>query len=1135
METAVTALTKSPNALEPAQVLERIFRLALLEHPEANPNAATSRFLELLFEELLKVKKLQDTFLVLLAYRQGKTQNDILKLLEERLPASPDLHAARTTYLDYLIRENQYLDPKGIKQTARSVTLPLDEIYVHLTAERRISYVVGADKTLREEKEGRESKVEAEAEGGTLRSELRRMETKVEKVELPPTVRNLSRIVILGDPGAGKTTLVRFLTFHFAREIRDTVNFGVVCDKEGNEYGPARLPILLRVSVFADAYAKNRNLSLREFLPLAFGDSGVDCGVLKEVFSDTLQSGNTLILLDGLDEIVDSGDRSAIVGKIESFAHGLHPENRFVITSRIAGYRQAQLNQAQFPHFTLQDLERPQIEQFLNRWCVAVECFHTPDAPKETQFRRAQPHIAGILKAVDENPGVARLASNPLMLTILALIHRTGARLPSRRVELYELAVETLLEDWQLPRVGEKNIVKVDEADRLLAPLAYWMHQHKPTGLISKEELEEKLSESFARMRGRDVESDEVRLAVTDFLRRVREHTGIFVERAPKQFGFMHLTFEEYFTAREITRRAKDMSGKIYPYRHNPRWLEPILLAVASRTADDAADIIRTAILSEGEEAQEKGFKPSLHKDILHRDLLLAVRCIGDCEAVEPRFRKEVIERVLQILFDVTRIGVYRPLQNRILTTLESLHGCDACGDAVPIVLELLCDEDRTVRGRAAEALGRLGDVSTEVVNGLLTLLPHEGWFVNLHVQDALERLGAISSEVVSSLLAWLCDANPLVRVWVVSSLRRLGAGNAEVVTGLLTLLRDENSEVRLKVAEALGYQDARNLEVVSGLRSLLHDQESFVRVCAAEALVSLGVVKPIVVSDLLGFLRDTDWRVRSRATYVLGKLGVVSHEVVRDLVALLKNDNLDVKIGAARTLCQLGAVSQVTVSLVGLLRDENSEVRVDALVTLQFIDFVSPEIVSVLVGLLRDEDSKVREEAVNALSRLSVGHPEVVDGLLPLLRDENSDVQMVAAAALARLGAGRKEVIDGLVALYCDENLDVRVAAAEALARLGVRRPGIVDGLMALLHVAGWHGRARAAIVLGQNQMELDSFNQLRANQFREEVIAILLNRTGFKISTFINNVHYQTEDDAFWDALRMVCEAIEKNSGPQ
>ncbi len=73
-----------------------------------------------------------------------------------------------------------------------------------------------------------------------------------------------------------------------------------------------------------------------------------------------------------------------------------------------------------------------------------------------------------------ENIGVRQLASNPLMLTILALIHRAGARLPSRRVELYELAVKTLLEDWELSRgIPERKIVKENEALRLLGPLAY--------------------------------------------------------------------------------------------------------------------------------------------------------------------------------------------------------------------------------------------------------------------------------------------------------------------------------------------------------------------------------------------------------------------------------------------------------------------------------------------------------------------------------------------------------------------------------------------------------------------------------------------------------------------------------------
>ncbi len=95
-----------------------------------------------------------------------------------------------------------------------------------------------------------------------------------------------------------------------------------------------------------------------------------------------------------------------------------------------------------FQPFTLRKFDKPQIEAFLNQWCLAVEQFHYPDLEQSDICRLAQQEIDGILQAVNESRGVLELASNPLMLTILALIHRNGKRLPSRRIELYDLAVK---------------------------------------------------------------------------------------------------------------------------------------------------------------------------------------------------------------------------------------------------------------------------------------------------------------------------------------------------------------------------------------------------------------------------------------------------------------------------------------------------------------------------------------------------------------------------------------------------------------------------------------------------------------------------------------------------------------------
>lgn len=530
----------------------------------------------------------------------------------EKKQQQQDSSVALAKYLAHLIERNTYLNPRGVMQTKRQVSLQLDEVYISLKAERELS---------RAQRHARppfadfgDDPEEWIGPGSRHARELFLREPRTEQVELSAALRDHARAVVLGDPGAGKTTLLRFLALQFALAYRD--HKPSAQDHEGNDYGPTRLPIFFRVADYADRFAKDKNLKLSQFLAAPFANVAPEAAIAA-VFNDALKRGQAFLMLDGLDEVIDPGDRALIATEIEDFVAGLDARNRVIVTSRLAGYRAAALGHS-YQHFTLLDLERDQIAKFLHRWCHATERFQTKDATNEEIARNAQLEIDGILQAVDENPGVARLAVNPLLLTILALIHRNGARLPNRRVELYELATKTLLEDWQLARgIPTAKIVREHEAAQFLWPLAYWLHRERPRGLATEAEIKQQLARFLADKRKLAPDDAEIIEAVNDFLYRVRQHTGVIVERAPRQYGFMHLTFEEYFAARELVRRPDRLAKRIYELRHQPRWQEPILLAigyVSEAYPDMPGELIRTAILAEGEEAREEGSRPVFMK-----------------------------------------------------------------------------------------------------------------------------------------------------------------------------------------------------------------------------------------------------------------------------------------------------------------------------------------------------------------------------------------------------------------------------------------------------------------------------------------------------------------------------------------
>ena len=509
-------------------------------------------------------------------------------------------------YLEWLIAENSYLKMSGVMQVNRQVDIFLDQIYVSLQAQRRQEIIDTSESREIEAVTVLKSPSNFSRGKGTgidfddrdeseyyqpVREKITSIsstKTITEKVELSQAVKANSYSVILGAPGAGKTTLLRYLALHFATAKREDLETVIAGDTR-EDLGKTLLPIFFRIADYAEKLKLQPNLTLTEYLRQFYRHWETHFQTQTEMETevaafllDAMRQGKCLMLLDGLDEVFDQQSRREIVESINQFVDEF-PHNKYVITSRIAGYRDVQLS-SRFAEYIIEDMSSEKVEQFLYRWCRTVEKAQQPDASEEQIERKGNEQAANILNAIQENEGVKRLTANPLLLTILALIHRNGERLPNRRVRLYELAVQTLIEDWQLSKKlpdAPKVVLRETEVVELLAPLAYWMHEEKPSGLVTELEVQEQLATKMAELNDAEPESDLVRQAVGEFLRKVRETTGLFVERAPGVYGFMHLTFEEYFAARYIADNDQSkIQELIQQHLHEPRWNEPILLSL---------------------------------------------------------------------------------------------------------------------------------------------------------------------------------------------------------------------------------------------------------------------------------------------------------------------------------------------------------------------------------------------------------------------------------------------------------------------------------------------------------------------------------------------------------------------------
>ncbi len=967
--------------------------------------------------------------------------------IRRKLDDNIDLTSIRTAYLRWLIERNLYLDVRGVAQTQRQVQVKLEEVYIMLRAQR--------DDDLSSSERSLLDKELLDIERHTLRSEeiddqrdLLTHHFQRGKLSLPDRsageIRDLStivaqheRLIILGDPGSGKTTLLRYLALQHAQALQNNVQ------EASSELGKTRFPILLRIADYAEL---GKGKSVTKFLA-DYHNENHECSHphLAELFAEELASGNCLILLDGLDEITSIDDRMRVVRQIEEFVrHHSSAGNRFVITSRVAGYRNARLT-GDYAHYKVQDMDETQIQHFLDMWCPAVEYAQTPDLSLETRKTKAQREINGIMHAVQHTPGVKRLAANPLLLCTLALIHRTGATLPQKRIDLYKLAAEVLTRTWRVAQ-GVRSTELMDDADitKLLRELAYWMHVHKPTGIATEREI----IKLWARVNNKDEDDEQSENDIKIFLRKVEEHTGLFVERSPKRYGFMHLTFEEYYAARYLIARSRTRAQLIRQHLHEPRWEEPILLALGFVNIDspeDAAELVDTAILAQSDEAEDLGFKPSKYEDLLGRDYLFALRCLGDQIAVSEKTMHQLIERLTNELLYRSGLAQYSRYSQALDERLVYLKGSKFVADTfIPRLLTILRDseQEENVRSQAAVYLGMVGIESVEVVAELLTALKADksesvrsqaaqslgearvrsvkvenallnalkidkSEWVRLQAVCSLGEIGVRSVKVKNALLnAFKIDAAEHVRSFAVQSLGQVRMGSAELVGELLRTLREDASEiVRERAVWSFWRQETKASKVVNELLRVLKEDKS--KIVCEQAIWSLERVESAkVIAGLLTLLKESEVEdVRSMIAQSLGQVGIGSAKAIAGLLTALKEDKAaDVRLWAAESLGQVGAGSAKAITgLVSALKgDVDVDVRYRAAVSLvQLTQKITDKDFNVLLTALKNSSWSTRQDAARLIGRFGEDSTQNIQDLHNGLLDENRVVRTACVRGL--------------------------------------------------------------------------------------------------------------------------------------
>ncbi|NEZ59627.1 NACHT domain-containing protein [Adonisia turfae] len=327
-------------------------------------------------------------------------------------------------------------------------------------------------------------------------------------------VENYSKLILLGRPGAGKTTFLKYVAV-FANK---------------SEILPGYVPIFISLKDFQN---QDHQIGLKEYIE----NELISCEVNKESFELLLREAKILFLFDGLDE-VRKENFNRVIRLIKEISQ-TYSKNRFIITCRLAAseYKFENFLEAEVCEFT-----KEQISMFSKNW------FATKKSPQKTEK---------FINRISKDEEISELATNPLLLTLLCMVFEDSEEFPKNQAELYQEGLDVLLRKWDVSRAVERpetyRKLSKNKKEDLLSKIAYATFE-KDEGLFKRRTIDYQIREYIYNLPRSISSPEDVELDCNSVLDSMIAQHGLITEVAKDIFSFSHRTFHEYFVSLKIVK-----------------------------------------------------------------------------------------------------------------------------------------------------------------------------------------------------------------------------------------------------------------------------------------------------------------------------------------------------------------------------------------------------------------------------------------------------------------------------------------------------------------------------------------------------------------------------------------------------
>lgn len=388
------------------------------------------------------------------------------------------------------------------------------------------------------------------------------------------TLSFISKTVLLGDPGGGKSTLSKKISSEIAQKFLG---------------GETTIPIFIQLRTYIAHASADTHLNLTRFMIEEVHSNlpDADQRTLDATILYHLRVGSAFIVADGLDEVLTSANRARVVDELQRFTKQF-PLVSLLVTSRYVGYETHPLTG--FTHLGVDSLKENSIKDIYRKISCAVLKKNTEESEK-------------LLPSFfdDANKKAAELIRSPLLLTLIVIIYSKKSEIPDNRASLYGFCADLLFERWDgfraiTPDLPERY--RLFDLFKHLSALLYEKEEYG--GRINNEDLFNEARKFFRRdyVDNREGKSAAAAKHMVDHL---TGRAWILHEVGENVFEFTHRTFLEFFYARHLDTKfesTRELVSASMEFVAKGSRTVPTHLALQIRTKDkrEASTIVTDAL-----------------------------------------------------------------------------------------------------------------------------------------------------------------------------------------------------------------------------------------------------------------------------------------------------------------------------------------------------------------------------------------------------------------------------------------------------------------------------------------------------------------------------------------------------------